>query len=392
MSERPTIDQLMELMAAKDADQKAMEQLAAEKVTGQSIGGGWNTLTGRGASDEQRRQMMQTYSAILNRGPGQSAIGAAGAGFEKGRVLIDDIRTKDKAERLKAAQMGIDRQTGNISSQAKIYGLGQAEDARKTAAEIAEAALARKTFVEDRAYNTPKPKADYILGKTRYDGTTNQPIATSAPTEASLENLPVGFRWVKGKEGEESEPIPGAGKRKLSVTEAAKLQLVQGAIDSMPVLDGFLYERNEDGSIDYGTVDRTNILNMAVPFGGTPFSEGRSANALIKDAIEAKLRPESGAAVPETEVVRANERFRPSILDSDETIALKRKLLNNFLTSTIQFVDPMGQFTRDGMDYMANAERQLGQESTAYPGVLQTKVLNGISYFQTSDGQWHTQD
>ena len=77
---------------------------------------------------------------------------------------------------------------------------------------------------------------------------------------------------------------------------------------------------------------------------GTPFTEGRTANVLLKDATEAKLRAESGAAVPDSEVKRAAERFRPDIIDSRETIKVKVDLLGDFLEGVFDKVQRDGRF------------------------------------------------
>lgn len=135
-------------------------------------------------------------------------------------------------------------------------------------------------------------------------------------------------------------PIPGGPAATLTPEQSAKAQLVQGSIDNATVLDRLLFDPD-------GTPNRTQIANMNVPFGGTPFTEGRTANALLKDAVEAKIRAESGAAVPESEVIRAMERFKPSVLDSDETIKTKRALLNQFLQGTYDKFDPTGTFKRN---------------------------------------------
>jgi hypothetical protein len=80
----------------------------------------------------------------------------------------------------------------------------------------------------------------------------------------------------------------------------------------------------------------------------TPFTEGREANTYLLDSIEAKLRAESGAAVPETEVSRAGKRFRPSPLDSDKGVKIKADLLADFLEGAFNKTQRDGRFDLDG--------------------------------------------
>lgn len=134
----------------------------------------------------------------------------------------------------------------------------------------------------------------------------------------------------------EIQPIPGSAKSKLTPEQAAKAQLIQGALDNYSELSGLFVSPD-------GDVNRTNIANMVA---GTPFTQGRSANVLLKDTIEAKLRAESGAAVPESEVKRIAERLQPSLFDSDATVKLKMRLIEQFLQGTYDKFDPTGVFLR----------------------------------------------
>lgn len=71
---------------------------------------------------------------------------------------------------------------------------------------------------------------------------------------------------------------------------------------------------------------------------GTPGTKGRQARSAMLNAINAQLRAESGAAVPEEEVDRAFERFVPSPLDDDATKQQKLDSLNSLLTGTLELV------------------------------------------------------
>ena len=49
----------------------------------------------------------------------------------------------------------------------------------------------------------------------------------------------------------------------------------------------------------------------------TPMSKTKAALLAYKNAIRMSIRPESGAAVPESEVIAAEEMYLPKVTDSD---------------------------------------------------------------------------
>lgn len=129
---------------------------------------------------------------------------------------------------------------------------------------------------------------------------------------------PAGYRWTPDGN---LEAIPGGPAGKLSPEQAAKVQLVQQGQRNAAEFAQMLFP---DGK----NVDRTLLATMAVRAPGT---DGRTAYSLVYDAIEAKLRAESGAAVPESEVQRMSKRLVPSVMDNDETIRTKMRMLDAFL-------------------------------------------------------------
>lgn len=115
-------------------------------------------------------------------------------------------------------------------------------------------------------------------------------------------------------------PKPSA----FSPEAAAKSQLVEQGLTYIPTIRAGMLG-------DDGKIDRVTIANIGLR---TPFTKGREMSTLILDAVEAKLRAESGAAVPEPEVKRAAKRFVPQVADSDSTINLKINNLEKFLKGT----------------------------------------------------------
>jgi hypothetical protein len=110
----------------------------------------------------------------------------------------------------------------------------------------------------------------------------------------------------------------------MSPEAAGKAQMVEQAITYIPTLRQELFDAD-------GSVNRTIVANMVAR---TPYTRGRELSTLLLDAVEAKLRVESGAAVPDAEVKRAAKRFVPSPMDSADNVKIKMDNLEKFLKGT----------------------------------------------------------
>lgn len=122
----------------------------------------------------------------------------------------------------------------------------------------------------------------------------------------------------------------------MSPENAAKTQLVDGALADL--------REFRDMVIPDGKVNRTILAGLAAPgMSGIPGTDSRKAYSLIYNAIEAKLRAQSGAAVPELEVVREVARFVPNILDNEKTILSKMDRLEGFLKGTYVRIKDAGE-------------------------------------------------
>jgi hypothetical protein len=126
----------------------------------------------------------------------------------------------------------------------------------------------------------------------------------------------------------------------MTPEQAAKTQLVDTAISDLTTFRGMI--------LPGGKVDRAMVLGLNTPgFAGAPGTDARTAYSLIYNAIEAKLRAQSGAAVPEIEVEREVARFVPSPLDNDATIKSKLDRLEGFLKGTYVRIKKAGPSTED---------------------------------------------
>lgn len=91
----------------------------------------------------------------------------------------------------------------------------------------------------------------------------------------------------------------------------------------------FIY--NEDG-----TPDKRAILLAALP---VPLGDGRPIATRMEFGIQAITRGETGAAMPASEVQNTRVRFMPSVLDSDEDIALKLQMFEMFINGSVDLLD-----------------------------------------------------
>ncbi|MFN3075958.1 MAG: hypothetical protein ABT940_03570 [Alphaproteobacteria bacterium] len=91
---------------------------------------------------------------------------------------------------------------------------------------------------------------------------------------------------------------------------------------------------------DGKTVDRRVLFTSM--FGGLPFTEGRDVERFIEDAIETKLRLQTGAAANKDEVKKEAAKFKPNQLDSDDTIVGKFDKLERYMQDTFNVLDPSG--------------------------------------------------
>lgn len=89
-----------------------------------------------------------------------------------------------------------------------------------------------------------------------------------------------------------------------------------------------------------GSINKKIIYQASLPFGGV--GEGRTAYATFLDALDARARAATGAAMPDTEIKNYTRMYFPSPLDNAETVKDKLKRLEGFLTDYLETLDPSG--------------------------------------------------
>lgn len=116
----------------------------------------------------------------------------------------------------------------------------------------------------------------------------------------------------------------------LTPENAGKVAMAQQAVEGIGTARGYLFDK--DGNFN------TKLAAMiSTPgFAGLPLnSEARIARSALRNAIEAKLRIETGAAATESEVNRTLARFLPTALDTKESAAFKLDELEKFFKTSL---------------------------------------------------------
>ena len=139
-----------------------------------------------------------------------------------------------------------------------------------------------------------------------------------------------------------------------------------------------------------GKFDRMTALSAQFNVPGT---EGRLVGSYYFNALNAKLRAESGAAVPEEEVKRAMRTFMPNALDNDNTAKEKQRRLHQFMSTALTNVDPTGRLIPADAElnkWMSESE----QKTAAYEALPKPQsqadwgaLPKGTRYIDPDDGK-----
>jgi hypothetical protein len=167
------------------------------------------------------------------------------------------------------------------------------------------------------------------------------------------EKPPSGYQWTP--QGT-LVAISGGPATKVSAEQAGKIALVKSGQKDVKNIRDELFTKE-------GKLNRRKVaaLKTEIPF--TDFAPARIGKlqdvySRLYNAVEAKLRLESGAAVPETEVRRAVQRFIPNIQDSTESANAKLDRLDDFLGTALQEFQK-GRITQKAQDLTSMSTEEL---------------------------------
>jgi hypothetical protein len=209
--------------------------------------------------------------------------------------------------------------------------------------------LREKTF--ERGFQERIPYTEHVPGRgevTRFRSKYGQPpegVVSKLPT------LKLKTR-IDSKTGEKTEvPVDRTGKEvgKRTVIEPLKGQSAEASAKIALAYNGIQYTKQLKSMFvnPDGTINQKMILSANAPMGG--IGEGRTAKAVFLDALDARARAATGAAMPESEIKNYTAMYFPSILDLQNpgTIIDKMKRLDSFMTDYLGTLDPTGAIRRN---------------------------------------------
>jgi hypothetical protein len=137
----------------------------------------------------------------------------------------------------------------------------------------------------------------------------------------------------------------GTGADGLTPENAGKVAMSQQAVEGIGTVRGIVFDK--DGKLNRGVV---GAMNLPIVSGLSGNSQARIARSAIRNAIEAKLRIETGAAATESEVERTLARFLPTISDTDTSAKFKLDELEKFFKTSLSLtkgIKPPAKPTND---------------------------------------------
>ena len=126
------------------------------------------------------------------------------------------------------------------------------------------------------------------------------------------------------------KPPPKADEAGLTPENAGKVSMAQQSVESIGTVRNIIFDK--EGNLNRGVVMAMNLPGVS----GLPLnSQARIARSAMRNAVEAKLRLETGAAATESEVDRTIARFMPTFADTKESAKFKLDELEKFFKGSL---------------------------------------------------------
>jgi hypothetical protein len=209
-----------------------------------------------------------------------------------------------------------------------------------------------------------KAQADYYRFRSnpQAQAPIMQPIFKETPSGIEqVGEVPKGAKVMPFKEPQAAKGLPAESAGKL-------VMLGQGEQD-LTEAENILFPG--------GTFSPKMAFASNFPGGGIPGSPGRAAFSKILNAVNAKLRAETGAAATPQEAQNILQRFLPTTRDSDATAKDKYRRLKEFMTETRKVIDPSGKYSYGGgIGNKAGAGANVGGMSPTEEDIQHTLKLH----------------
>lgn len=174
-------------------------------------------------------------------------------------------------------------------------------------------------------------------------GIVPQDTITRQPSVEPSEWKPTAFGGLQPSKYERAKGLPSES--------AGKFTMLNQALSDLNLAEKMLFPKRAEGQEKFA---RGLAFRAAVPGGQAPFigkvipdtlgGRGTLIGSKIDNALEAKLRIETGAAATQEEFNRLKSRFGITWMDTYASAKDKIKRLKEFMRNAIVTIDPTGQF------------------------------------------------
>jgi len=170
----------------------------------------------------------------------------------------------------------------------------------------------------------------------------------SAPKPEAREEVKDGVKYKYFVNPYNNQEVPGSRtvieeRPALSGEAAGRAGMVQSSLESFNQLKDLLTPGGELRS-DWKKV--VGIGNLPGPL--TALSpDARKYDTYVRNALTAKLRLETGANMPVTELADLQARFRPSAFDPPDLVKNKLNSIESFLHGSIEMLDPNKRYSKE---------------------------------------------
>ena len=283
----------------------------------------------------QKGETQSTEGGVIDQMVGQQP-------QQRGGGSLDDMSPMDMA--LMKAIMNVDAPgAGRLSEQRKRGAVLERQGNERIEQTIrsndlsAEALELSKTEWKPVVItNADGSKTTHIMPK--FAGASNKPTMsfdTPPPVETfTYKKDGAEMTVIRNKRTGENvtEPIKKANPKGAPAESAGKVAMAMNAVDYAKQLKAMIIDPETK------KVNRALLMQMMAPGGG--IGEGRKAKSLFRDAMDARIRAATGAAINAEEIPYYESVYMAKLLDNDSTIADKFKRFDEFLNSYLETMDP----------------------------------------------------
>jgi hypothetical protein len=303
-----------------------------------SAGGGVEAQSGPGLLDQ-----LASAQSPMSPSPAEVAANKP-AQMGPGTSLLDRLSEMDQNQlALLSEATGIDFLGGARYGEQK-----RSNDMRES--EYVGEEVTRPDGSKERVYRPKYGKPPALSGAT--GGQPATPTAPAPVESYTFEKNGITYEGIREKQTGKDvvEPKPIKQIKGESSETASKIALAKNAIDYTDQL--------QTAFISPKGINQELILKANAPMGG--IGEGRKLRAMFNDALDARARAATGAAMPESEIRTYTRMYFPSPLDNEATVKDKLTRLKSFMTDYLDVMDPNGAVR-------ANLAQKQGGEAAQQP-------------------------